>query len=156
MFGKAEAAAVFRANDSGGDRGLQTKRTTDGKNPVADLHAVRIAKLGNGKFLVQINLDNGQIRVVVGADNLRGVACGVVVELDLNFRGVFDDVIVGENVASLINDDAGAEAAFRLRRSVLTAVEEAIEEVLHGVVVLTGISRMSGFLAAGLRSRTSW
>src|SRR3984885_8105187 len=43
----ADVGAVFRADDSGGDGGIQAEGAADGEDPVADLHAVGIAEFGN-------------------------------------------------------------------------------------------------------------
>src|SRR5690348_1297939 len=141
MCGAANTVTVLGADDSGGYRSLQPERTADCQNPIANLHTVGIPKFSRRKLFVGVNLDYRQIRVVIRADDPRGVACCIVIQLDLNLGSVFDDVIVGENITTLVDDDARAEAPFRLRRGILAAVKKAIEEILHGIVVIAGIVR---------------
>ena len=67
----------------------------------------------------------------------RSCDVGIGGELDKDLVGLFDDVIVGDDVALGIDDEAGAEGLADL--AVVTAValvgdlaaEEAIEEVLE-------------------------
>ena len=60
-------------------------------------------------------------------------------ELDEDVVGLIDDVVVGDDVAARIDDEAGAEGLTLAELGRLTAVaptaEEAVEEVLHVVVV---------------------
>ncbi len=126
----ADVGTIFRANDSGGDGGIQSKGAAEGQNPIADLYAIGITELGSGEFVVRFNFDYGEIGVFVDADYVRVVMSGIAVNGDLNFCGLVNDVIVGEDEALLVNDDSGAEAAF----SVLAAIgriEEAVEEILE-------------------------
>jgi hypothetical protein len=56
----------------------------------------------------------------------------IVVQLHLNFRGLVDHVIVGEDETFFIDDHAGAEAALGLF-ALIGRIEEAIEEILEGI-----------------------
>ena len=67
-----------------------------------------------------------------------GLELGAVVEDDADLVGVGDDVIVGDDEAGRIDDEAGAEridAARRLVRIVaalaVVVLEELVEELLH-------------------------
>ncbi len=133
----ADTRAIFRADDSRSDSSLQSERTANGQDPIANLHTVGVTELRRRKILVGFNLDHCQVGVFINADNFRGVLRLVAAaQLHLDLGGLLDDVIVGENVAALVDNHAGAEAALRLRRPVLAAVEEAVEKVLHRVVLI--------------------
>ena len=62
---------------------------------------------------MKIDLQHGQIGVRVGADDacLGGAPVG---QGHLDFVGILDHVMVGQDVALLADDDAGAEAALLL------------------------------------------
>src|SRR6266446_4580592 len=129
----ADALAILGADDSGGNRRLQTKWAANRQNPVAHLHAVRVAKLGGRQILVGFNLDHRKVGVFIHANDLGGVfRLRIAAQLHLDLGGLLDHVIVGENVAALVHDDPGTEAALGLRRPILAAVKEAVEEILHG------------------------
>src|SRR5580700_2046206 len=80
LLGEAQAAAVYRANDSRGYLGLQTARAADGEDPFPHLDTFRIAQLSGGQISVYFDFDYRQIRIVVRADNLGGVTRRVVVQ----------------------------------------------------------------------------
>ena len=100
------------------------------------MHAVGVAELCHGQFLVGINLDDREVSVLIHAHNLCGIARGVSIQLHLNLGGLLDNVIISEDVAALVHNHAGSEAAVRLGRPIGTAVKEAIEEILHGIVLV--------------------
>ncbi len=109
-------AAVFGGDDAGGDRLRQRERAADGENPVANLSAVGVAELDGGKRLLGVDLDDGDIGVLIDPDYggwtawIAGVI-GIAGELDVDLVGLIDDVIVGDDVAAGIDDEAGAEGA---------------------------------------------
>ena len=59
---------------------------------------------------VKIDLQNGQVRVRVAADDVR-IRHAAVGELHLDRVGIGDHMIVGDDVAAAVDDDAGAQAA---------------------------------------------
>ncbi len=75
---------------------------------------------------------------------------GVGGELDVDLVGFVDDVIVGDDVAARVDDEAGAEGAALGAVTVVVAVtaalaaEEAIEEVLHVALVGLVVSATRG------------
>ena len=106
MSSAADAAAILRADNPRGHGGLQAKRAADSQHPIANLHAVGIPQLGYRQILVGIDLDHGNIRVFIQADDLGGVLVRIVaIQLHLNLRGLLDHVVVGQNVAALIDND---------------------------------------------------
>jgi len=82
--------------------------------PVADLCAIGVAELDAGEFL-GVDLDDGDVRVLIGTDHCGWTAIvatvGVGRELDEYLVGFIDDVIVGDDVAAWVDDEAGAEGA---------------------------------------------
>ena len=97
---------------------------------------------GNG-----IDFDDRDIGVRIDANDLRGAAVvggivGVGRELDENFVGLVDNVIVGDDVAARIDDEAGAKRftntaaiqAAAIIRTLRRGRRKAIEEVLEVVV----------------------
>ena len=70
------------------------------------------------------------------ADYFRRVFRALTVQLHLNFCRLVHHVVVGQNESALIDDHAGAEAAFRGRRRIAATVKEPVEEILHRVVLL--------------------
>ena len=133
----ADVGAVFRADDSRGDGGVQAEGTTDGEDPVANLNAVGIAKLGDGKIVVGFNFNDGQVGVFIEADDTGAVFGGIAVESDLNFGGLVNDVIVGEDKSFFIHDYAGAETAFCVG-AIIRLVKETVEEILKGIAEFFG------------------
>src|SRR5207248_415613 len=111
----------------------------DGEDPVADLGAVGVAELHGRQGLRCVDLDDGDVGLGIGADDLgempvvEGVI-GVAVELDVDLVGFVDDVIVGNDVTARVDDEARAEGfALGVAGAVIAtlAAEEAVEEVLH-------------------------
>ncbi len=73
-----------------------------------------------------IDLQHRQIGQAVGADQQRFVAAAVLQHYG-NLLGVFDHVAVGDDIAALVHDHAGAE-----RQHVGGAVQVAVVDVHHG------------------------
>src|SRR6266702_2299236 len=101
-----ESSAALCADDSRGHRGLQPEGAANRKHPVPDLHAVRISELGDGQFLVRIDLDHREVRVFIHTDDLSRVPRRVPIQLHLDFRGLFHNVVVGQDVPAFIHDHA--------------------------------------------------
>src|SRR5205823_10863472 len=83
----------------------------------------RVRELG----LAVVELEHGQVRLLVGPDDLRLVLAAVDRD-DLDLGGLLDHVRVGERDAGGIDDDARAQAA--LRNALGHVAEEAAEELL--------------------------
>src|SRR6266480_1519217 len=85
--------------------------------------------------------------ILITADNLGGIPSGLASQLDLDFCGLLDDVIVREDVAALVHDNARAQAAVRLRGTIRPAVEESVEEILHRIVLVVRLrTSLAGLL----------
>ena len=92
----------------------EAEGAADGEHPVADLRAVGVAELDGGQGLCGVDLDDGDVGVCVDADDRGGTAVigcvvGIGGELDVDLVGLVDDVVVGDDVAARIDDEAGAE-----------------------------------------------
>ena len=135
----SDSTAVFCADDSRGHRGLQSEGAADREDPVTNLHAVRIPKLRDGQFFAGINLDHCQVRILIYTYELGRVPGGIPVQLHLDFRRLFDHVVVRQDVPALVHDYARTQAALRLRRPVRPAIKEAVKEVLHRVFLIVGL-----------------
>ena len=107
---------------------------------------VGVAHLHGGQRGIGVDFDDGEIGGLVDADDAGGASeilrVGVGGELDVDLVGLFDDVVVGDDVALGIDDEAGAEGFAHLAVVIVALVgilsaEEAIEEVLEVVVSLT-------------------
>ena len=93
-----------------------------------------LPSLANGKFFGSINLDHRQVGVLIHAHNLRRVLGGIAVQLHLNLGGLFDHVIVRQDVPALVHDHAGAEAALRLGLRIGPAVKKVEEKIFAGII----------------------
>ena len=123
----------------------QRKGTADGADPVAHLRVVGVAQLDGRQRRAGVNLDDRQVGGLIEANHVRRPAHILVVgiggQLDVNLVGLLDHVIVGDDVALGIDDEARAQ---RFANLVLVpaslvrhlAAEEAIEEVLEVALAL--------------------
>src|SRR5271156_2850361 len=94
--------------------------------------------------MVGFNFYHGEVGVFVEADYARVVFGGVAVESYLDFGGLVNYVIVGEDETFFVHDYAGAQAAFGVG-AVVGLVEEAIEEILERVAEFFGCFAALGF-----------
>ena len=91
------------------DAVVEIERGADGDGKFAHARPGRVRQHGDGQSGC-LNFDHRQIGLRVHAADF-GREAAAVLELDLNFLGVLDDVAIGENVAVLADDHAGAFAA---------------------------------------------
>ncbi len=107
-----------------------------------------------GSAEVCVDLDDGEVGGLVGSDHARRPAevlgVGIGGQLDVDFVGLVDDVVVGDDVALGIDDEAGSQRLTHLAAVIFALVghlpaEEAVEEVLESLLPL---SRLSGVAAA--------
>src|SRR5208283_2452798 len=132
----ANISAILGADNSRRDGSVQAEGAADRQHPITHLHAIGIPKLGEGKFFGGINLDDRKVRGVIDAHNLGDVFGRVAAQLYLNLGGLVDNVIVREDVAALVDDHTGAEAALGLRLPVGASVKEMEKEILAGIVLI--------------------
>ena len=114
------------------------------QSPTCALSELPILTVGSG-VLVSILMTARSVALsspITRAGRPRSWRVGIGGELDVDLVGLVDDVIVGDDVALGIDDEAGAErlaAPGRRRRrpwSGNLAAEEAVEEVLEVVLAL--------------------
>ena len=91
----------------------------DGGYRFADVQLGRVAQRHRGELFC-VDLDHGDVVILVAADDL-AVQHVAVVERDLDVAGVLDDVVVGEDIAVVGDDEAAAS-----------------RRVLHGLTVDVG------------------
>ncbi len=122
----AELPAARRADDAHGHRLAQAQRVADRENDVADLEGIRPAEADFGQ-VGQVDLQQRELGVGVRADQ-RGHGHAAVGQLHANLVGVANDVIVRDDVAGAVDDDAGAErpAAERQPAQVARRVVDAL------------------------------
>ncbi len=97
------------AHDALRDRLVEAEGAAHRHDPVAHLNARGVADLDRGDGgAVEVHLEHSDVGARVGADDRRVV--GGAVDGDGDGLGAVDDVIVGDDVAVGVVDDAGAEA----------------------------------------------
>ena len=95
-------------DDAHGDGLADAERVADGEDHVAHAELVAVGQ-GDGGQVLGLDLDDGDVGLRIGADDLGG-ELAVVVEQHLQLVRPLDDVVVGDDVAVGGDDDAGAEA----------------------------------------------
>jgi hypothetical protein len=104
---------VEGADDAGTHRAVEPERAADGEDGVADVQVVGVAERGGGEAADPVGLDDGQVGGRVTADD-GGVGRRAVGEGHGQVAAVGrgrDDVVVGEDLTVLADDDARTAAA---------------------------------------------
>ncbi len=121
----------------GGDRAAEPERVADGDHPFADPQVLRIAELDRLERLVRLNLQDGEVRLLIAPEDL-GLELLAVVQNDVDLVGVGDHVIVGDHDALRIDHEPGAErvdparpAIWRVPSRPTAVLEEFLEELLE-------------------------
>ena len=78
------------------------------------IRSVEVPIVMTGSFLRHIDLDDRQVVYRIGRNQL-GDACAAVGQRDLDFLHAVDHVEVGDDVAALVDHDAGAHAVHFVR-----------------------------------------
>ena len=108
--------ALERADDAAGQRLIEPERIADRKRGLTDLEFGRTAQRHRRRQLTGIP-DPQHREVIVGRDaddfGLRHLARG---EANRNLAAVLDDVIVGDDMAAVVPDEAGAGGGSRRLR----------------------------------------
>jgi len=109
--GFAGDGAVERGDDAGGESFVEAEGVADGEDGLSDLEVVAGADGKRGEFDGEgdVDLEDGEVVVCGEADEFGGVA-GSVIKSDLRGGGGLNDVEVGDDVALLVPDEAGAGA----------------------------------------------
>ena len=104
VVGPGADVAAARGNDAGGDRAAETERIPDRDHPIT--HPRRaVGKLDERKVAFAVDLDQREIGLFVGADDLGRIACAIV-SGDLDRFGVIDDVVVGHRISISGDEEA--------------------------------------------------
>ncbi len=102
---------VERADDAGGHRGAQPERRADGDHALPDPEPAGGAERGRAEAGRVGRVEHGQVVDRAASDDGRVVAVALLVD-DLDgavvLGGVGDHVVVGDDVALLVEDEAGA------------------------------------------------
>ena len=88
----------------------EPERIADGEHDIAGAQVVRSAK-GHDRRIVEGDPQHREIRVRIRADDLRRRHASVG-QLHADLIGALNDMMIGDEVALLIDDHAGAKAAF--------------------------------------------
>ena len=139
VVGAAADLAAGGRDDAGGDRAAEAERVADRDHGVADAHLAAVAESDVGQGLVGLDLEQGQVGLLVDALERRR-ELGAVVERDGDLVGAAGDMGVGDDQAVGADDEARALAALALlgllRRphrplALALLAEEALEEAAH-------------------------
>jgi hypothetical protein len=130
VIGAGADVAAARRDDTGGHRAAEAEGIADGDHPVADADLL-LGELHVSELAVRVvDLEEGEVGLVVDADDLRGVF-GAVIHDDGHRLALVDDVVIGDDIAVAGDDETGAEAGARTRLGPRIAVLELAEEALH-------------------------
>ena len=122
-------AAVQRADDAERHGVLEPERAADRDDRVTDRERRRVAEREGMQHVGRsIDLDHGEVGRRIGADHGRGVA-GAVRELHAYRRGAVHDVVVRDDVAGGVVDEAGA-----LRLALLAELRRVDVDLDHRVL----------------------
>src|SRR5690606_26616485 len=141
VVGPRTDAAAACGDDTGRYRLAEPEGVAYGDDPVPHSGGIRITPLHIRQRFVRIDLHQSEIRLGIRADELRLVFLPAL-QRHGDLVGIFRHVIVGDDVAFWIDDEARADAAdppfrhlFRHSEKVLEALvsEEALEELRHVV-----------------------
>src|SRR5581483_2725327 len=136
---RADVAALG-ADDTRRDGALEAEGVADRDDPFADLELVRIAELRHGKVGPDVDLDDRDLGLGVFADDL-GFVLPPGLQLHHDLRAVVDHMIVGEDRAVVIDDEARAQALLAESTAAATAAargitEEAAPKIAERILVL--------------------
>ena len=124
-----ERRAALGADDAHRHRAAQlAERVADGDGPVADAQPVGVAQRQHGQ-VVAVDLEHGDVGLGIGAHHL-GLEGALVVEGDGDGLGVGDHVVVGQDVAVAVDDEARAGRGHDPRPLRRRLAEEAAHEVV--------------------------
>jgi hypothetical protein len=129
--------AAARRHDAGRHGAAQAERIADRHDRLADLHLARVSELDGGQRLVALDLEHGEIGLLVTAQQL-GRQLAAVVQGHGDRVGLTGDVVVGHDDAGRIDDEAGADRLRLGLRPLLAAtlLSEALGELAHELLEL--------------------
>jgi hypothetical protein len=102
--------AAERADDASGECAGETEGIADSEGALAHDEIARVAQRERREVVaLGIDLNQSDVVALIGADEFRGFA-RLIAEGDFDLLRVFDDVIVREDVAVLVDQEAGTGA----------------------------------------------
>ena len=113
---RVEELPADEADDADRDRVLVAERVADRAHPLAHPQRRRIADRRDRQARLAVDLDQRDVGVGIGADDARAQRPAVR-QLDDDPLGALDDMVVGEDAAVGVDDEAAARAAPRVCRS---------------------------------------
>ena len=119
--------APGRRDDADGHGAIETEGVADRDGPLPHPEPVRVAQVGHRQRAGRVlDLDHREIRASV-APHQRGLELAIVGEAHLDLGRVLDHVVVGQDVATRIHEDARARGPALFTRR--PPAEEALEEL---------------------------
>ncbi len=149
--------ATLGRDDSGGDRVVESERRTDRQHPFTHTQAIRIADR-HERQMIGLDLDQRHVGTAIGADQL-AAQFALVGQRDVDFIGLVDDMMIGEDVAVGGNDETRTDAArhllarFGTRRAWAgfvpgrTRRKEAPEEFVERIVFVESFRKRKRIIA---------
>ena len=125
--GHAHVGAAGRRDDADGHGAVETEGIPDGDGPLPDAQPVRVAEIGHRQRTRRVlDLEHRQVRPAVAAHERR-LELAVVGETHLDRGRVLHHVVVGQDVAARVHQDARARGPALVPRG--PAAEEPLEEL---------------------------
>ena len=115
--------AAFGAHDAGGHGEIELKRIADCQHPLPDARRGIVTQVERGKVVARVDLDHGDVGRRIATHHL-GAEAPLVEQRDVHAVGISHDVVVGEDV-SVVRDDEARPA--RLLRDVIRHVVWSVE-----------------------------
>ena len=141
-------ATAFGAHDAGRNRAAQVERAADGEHPLAQTQVVRVAHRDR-RQVRRVDLNERHVGRRVGPDHLR-VERTVVVQRHAQFRGVFHDMVIRDDIP-VGADDHARPAALALARLLglllippghAEELEKLLESASPAVIVVLDLLRI--------------
>jgi hypothetical protein len=132
VIGAGLDIAAARGQHADRDGAAETERISDRDYPVTDLQFVGIAKFDEGQLVLRVELQQRDVCLLIGTDQLRAVLA-LIGQLDHDVASFGYDVIAGHDIARGIDDETGAEAHTLRRRAIgPLLLAELAEHLLEG------------------------
>ena len=120
----------MRRNDTGGDGAAQAERVADRDHPVPNTLFATVAERDIRQRFIGVDLQQREIGFRVAPNDFRREAL-TIGQCYLNVMRVIDDVVIGDDVARRIDQEAGAQSMGRLHMRLSLPVEEVAEHLPH-------------------------
>ena len=119
-------------DDPGGHRTAEPERIAHRDYPIPDLGVIAVSPCHVGKLLVGIDLEKGDVGLLVAADHF-GRVPAVILKEYRHLVGVGDDMVVGYNVTGGVDDEPGAQRHdfFRGIAELERLFEKTLEELIE-------------------------